>query len=206
MVKHRHSTHDGGLSVIVFASEASLANDMLTAVFSRSLISISLLIAFTTTIAPGAGRLDYPEPNGYVNDFGNVIGIDTRDRLSALCTELDQKTHAQVAIVTIETLHGAPLEHYATSLFNKWGIGHKDDYRGILILLSLSDRKSRIEIGRGFEALFPNERVAKIAAEMNPDLRQQHYSQAVLRCTRSLATIVAQERGVKLDALNSSSP
>jgi uncharacterized protein len=82
----------------------------------------------------------------------------------------------------------------------------KDDNRGILILLSLSDRKSRIEIGRGFEALFPNERVAKIAAEMNPDLRQQHYSQAVLRCTRSLATIVAQERGVKLDALNSSSP
>jgi uncharacterized protein len=179
---------------------------MLTPVSSRSLISISLLIAITTTISPGQGSRDYPEPKGYVNDFANVIAIDTRDRLSALCAELDQKTHAQVAIVTIETLRRAPLDHYATSLFNKWGIGHKDDNRGILILLSLSDRKSRIEIGRGFEALFPNERVAKIVAEMNPDLRQQHYGQAVLRCTRSLATIVAQERGVKLEALNSCSP
>jgi uncharacterized protein len=180
---------------------------MLAAVFSRSLISISLLIALTATLTAGAdtATLDYPKPKGYVNDFGNVIDANSTDRLNALCTELDQKTHAQVAIVTIESLRGAPIEHYATSLFNKWGIGHKDDNRGILILLALSDRKSRIEIGRGFEALFPNERVAKIVAEMVPDLKQQHYSQALLRCTRTIATIVAQERGVKLRELDPSS-
>jgi uncharacterized protein len=185
-------------------SGPSLANVMLPAVFSRSLISISLLIAFAATTAVGSGTSDYPEPKGYVNDYGNGIDVDTRARLNALCAELDQTTHAQVAIVTIETLHGALLEHYATSLFNKWGIGHKDDNRGILVLLVLSDRKYRIEIGRGFEALFPDERVAKIGAEMVPDLKLRHYSQALLRCTRTLAMIVAQERGVTLHELNPS--
>jgi uncharacterized protein len=178
---------------------------MLTRVLSRSLIFLALLFAIATHIAPGAEKSDYPEPKGYVSDFGNVVGIDTSDRLNALCKELDQKAHAQVAIVTIESLRGAPLEHYATSLFNKWGIGYKDDNRGILILLALSDRKSRIEIGRGFESLFPNERAAKIVAEMVPDLKQQHYDQALLRCTRTIATIVAQERGVKLHELDSGS-
>ena len=178
---------------------------MLTLVLSRPLIFVALLIAFTTTIAPGAERAEYPQPNGYVNDFGNVIGVDTRDRLNSLCKELDQKAHAQVAIVTIESLRGAPLDDYATSLFNKWGIGHKDDNRGILILLALSDRKSRLEIGRGFEVLFPDERAAQIVAEMVPDLRQQHYSQGLLRCTRTIATIVAQERGVNLRELDPSS-
>jgi uncharacterized protein len=172
---------------------------MLRPMLPRSLTSISLLIALTATLTTGgsAATLDYPEPRGYVNDFANVIDAQSRDRLNALCTELDQNAHAQIAIVTIESLRGAPIEHYATSLFNKWGIGHKDDNRGILILLALSDHKSRIEIGRGFEALFPNERVANIVADMVPDLKQQQYSRALLHCTRTIATIVAQERGVK---------
>jgi uncharacterized protein len=77
----------------------------------------------------GAAPLDYPEPKGYVNDVANVIDVQSRDRLNALCTELDQNAHAQVAIITIESLRGAPIEPYATSLFNKWGIGHKYDNR-----------------------------------------------------------------------------
>ena len=175
--------------------------------FWRTLTSVSLLITLIATLAAdgGAAPLDYPEPKGYVNDFANVIDVQSRDRLNALCTELDENAHAQVAIVTIESLRGAPIESYATSLFNKWGIGHKDDNRGILILLALSDHKSRIEIGRGFEALFPDERVAKIVADMVPDLKQRHYSQALLRCTRTIATTVAQERGVKFRELDPSS-
>ena len=39
----------------------------------------------------------------------------------------------------------------------------------MLILLSLGERKYRIEVGRGFETLFPNDRVAKIGAEMVPE-------------------------------------
>ena len=174
--------------------------------FSRSLTFISLLIVLTATFTAGGGAatLDYPEPKGYVNDFANVIDAKSRDRLNELCTALDQNAHAQAAIVTIESLRGAPIEHYATSLFNKWGIGHKNDNRGILILLALSDHKSRIEIGRGFEGLFPDERVAKIVADMVPDLKQRHYSQALLRSTRTIATIVAQERGVKFPELDPS--
>lgn len=178
-----------------------MANGMLTLVLSTPLIVVVLLIGIAKSFAPGA---EYPEPKGYVNDFGNVIGIDTSHRLNALCIELDQKAHAQIAIVTIESLGGIPLEDFATSLFNKWGVGHKDDDRGILILLALSDRKSRLEIGRGVESLFPNERAAKLVAEMVPDLKQQHYDQALLRCTRTVAMIVAQERGVKLHELDSS--
>jgi len=167
-------------------------------VFLRSVLSISLLMAAVPPTLVG-GKSDHPQPKGYVNDFANVIDVNTRDRLIALCTELDQKTHAQIAVVTIDTLGGDSIDDYATSLFNRGGIGHKkDDNRGILILLSLSNRKYRIEIGRGFEALFPNDRVARIGAEMVPDLKKQKYSEAVLHSTRVIASIIAKERGVNL--------
>ena len=86
-------------------------------------------------------------------------------------------------------------------LFNEWGIGHKEDNRGLLVLLSMEEHRSRIEVGRGFETLFPNERVAAIVADMAPDLKVHHYSQALLSCTKTLASAVAQEKHVQLRSL-----
>jgi uncharacterized membrane protein YgcG len=82
----------------------------------------------------------------------------------------------------------------ATSLLNNWGIRHKDDDQGTLILLVLSERKYHIEIGPEFEALFPNERVTKIGAEMVPVLMLKQYGDAVLSCSQTLARIVAGQR------------
>lgn len=169
--------------------------------FLRSILSVLLLITSVPSVLAGDGNSDHIEPRGYVNDFANVIDADAKDRLTTLCTELDRKTHAQIAVVTIETLGGASINEYATSLFNRWGIGHKDDNRGILILLALSERKYRIEIGRGFESLLPNDRVARIGTEMIPDLKKRKYSEAVMHSTSVMATIIAKEQGVKLTAL-----
>ena len=93
------------------------------------------------------------------------------------------------------------IDDYALHLFNEWGIGHKEDNRGLLVLLSMEERKARIEVGRGFETLFPDERAAAILAEMIPDLKVHHYGQALLSCTKTLASAVAQERHVQLRSL-----
>lgn len=97
---------------------------------------------------------DPGKPTGYVNDFANVIDDSTKDRVTAICKELDQKAHAQIAVVTINTLGGADINPYASALFNRWGIGYKGDNPGILILLALSDRKWRIEIARDSNLYF----------------------------------------------------
>ncbi|HKR82954.1 MAG TPA: TPM domain-containing protein [Terriglobales bacterium] len=158
-------------------------------------------MATSVAIPAGEKRRTFPQPTGYVNDFATVIDATTKDQLGALCTELDRKTNAQIAVVTVRTLAGSSIEDYAFRLFNEWGIGHKEDNRGLLILLSMAEQKYRIEVGRGFETLFPNERVEKIGAQMVPDLKVEHYSQALLTCTRTLASVVAEEKHVQLRSL-----
>ncbi len=167
----------------------------------RSILSVLLLITSVPSVGAAEEKSDQIQPKGYVNDYANVIDAGTKDRLTTLCMELDRKTHAQITVVTVQTLGGASINTYATSLFNRWGVGHMDDNRGVLILLSLSDHKYRIEIGRGFESLFPNDRVARIGAEMIPDLKKQKYSEAVMHSTSVMAAIIAEERGVRLTAL-----
>lgn len=166
-----------------------------------SLLVLGFLAAGTSILGGGTKR-EFPKPTGYVNDFANVVDVPTKNRLAAICAEVDKKTNAQIAVVTIQTLAGSPIEDYALHLFNEWGIGHKQDNRGLLILLSMAEHKYRIEVGRGFENLFPNDRVAKIGSEMVPDLKVQHYGPAVLRCTRTLAAIAAEEKRVQLQSLS----
>ncbi len=171
----------------------------------RRALTVSLLMLSLFAPSAATAQLERPKPKGWVNDFANVISSKAKKRLTALCVEVDEKTHAQIAVVTIDSTGSTSIDDYATSLFNRWGIGHKGENRGIMIILAISDRKYRIEVGRGFETLFPNERVVGIGAEMVPDLKQQHYSEALLHTTDEIAHIIAKDRGVTLSTVGSES-
>src|SRR6267378_4315582 len=62
---------------------------------------------------------------GYVSDLAGAISPETKSRLEALCTDLEQKTGAQMAIVTVQSLEGESVENYAVDLFKQLGVGSK---------------------------------------------------------------------------------
>src|SRR5438132_5519433 len=60
-----------------------------------------------------------PKPTGYVNDYAQVIDEASRRNIEQLCQELESKTGAQFAIVTLSSLQGEPVEDYAVKLFQQ---------------------------------------------------------------------------------------
>src|ERR1039458_1003367 len=86
------------------------------------------------------------KPQGYVNDFAGVLNAQAKGTLTALCAEVDQKTKAQIAIVTVSSLEGESIEQYSIDLATEWGVGPKQQARGLMILLAPNDRKDRIEV------------------------------------------------------------
>ena len=160
------------------------------------IVTLGMLALFACT--PAHPQRRFLPSSGWVSDFANVLDSDTQKRLTVMAQELDQKTHAQIAVVTVESLGGLPIERYALALFNEWGIGYKGDNCGVLILLAISDHQWRIETGRGLEALLPNERVGRIGDRMLPDLQHGDYSKAVLNTASEIATVIAVNRKVIL--------
>ena len=158
-------------------------------------ISVVLLAVPAAAQAPSPAALKY---RGYVNDFAGVVDSQWHDRLEHLSTVVDQKTKAQIAVVTIPTLEGEPIEDFANRLFETWGIGHKDT-RGLLLLLVIKDRKSRLEVGYGLEPIIPDGYSGSVLREMRPALREQKYGEALYAGSMLLAERIAQEAGVKLD-------
>src|SRR6266481_10054419 len=95
-------------------------------------------------------------PTDYVNDFAHVLDQGTIAQLDDICQQIDQKARAQIAVVTINSLDDSDIDSYAVDLYKKWGIGSKATDHGVLILLSVQDRRARIEVGYGLEPILPD--------------------------------------------------
>ncbi len=137
------------------------------------------------------------KPRGYVNDFAGVIDGNSFTQLTQLATVLEQKTKAQLALVTINTLGDEPIDDFANRLFESWGIGHKDN-RGILLVLAIKDHKSRLEVGYGLEPIIPDGFAGSVLRQMRPYLRESQYGKALLAGSWQIADVIAKESGVTL--------
>ncbi len=158
-----------------------------------------LLLGIFLAATVGIAQSSLPaKPQGYVSDFAGVLSPSARTQLTALCTEVDQKTHAQIAVVTVPSLEGKPVEDYALDLAMKWGVGPKQSSRGVLILLAIRDHKYWTEVGYGLEPILPDGKVGGFGREAVPLLRQGNYDAALLLMTRLVANVIAQDSGVTL--------
>ena len=139
------------------------------------------------------------KPQGYVSDFAQVIDPSSKQELEQYCAMVEQKTGAQLALVTIPTLQGEPIEDVANDLFHTWGIGKKGEDNGALFLLAIQDHKSRLEVGFGLGASVPDSMAGLLLDDMRPALRQNQYGPAFLTAAERLGSTIAQSKNVTLD-------
>ena len=146
------------------------------------------------------------KPSGYVNDFAHVLTPATIAQINDLGLQLDQKAHAQVALVTINTLDGRDIESYSVDLFKQWGIGSKSTDHGVLILYAIQDHKARIEVGYGLEPILPDGKVGSFQREAIPLMRSGDYNSALILVFGRVADVIAKDAGVQLTGAQPRAP
>ena len=118
------------------------------------LFAVFVLLLAGSSVLPAERVQDLPQPTNYVNDFAGVLSPQTLASLNALCAQVDRQAHAQIAVVTIKSLDGEPIENFATALEDKWKVGKKGTDRGLLLIFATNDRKYRIEVGYGLKGFY----------------------------------------------------
>lgn len=159
---------------------------------------LSTLAFLCLPLVVQAEKLESLNPRGYVNDFAGVLDAQTTQQITELCSEVDQKAHAQMAIVTIHSLEGLEAADFANQLFKRWGVGYKGDNRGVLVLLATDDHKYWIEVGYGLEPILPDGKVGSFGREAVPKLRAGDYNGAAFLLAGRIAQVIAADRGVTL--------
>jgi uncharacterized protein len=180
-------------------------------------LTIVVLMVAAGRGLPGESVAGLPAPTGYVNDFAGVLTPETKQSLEELCTEVDQKAHAQIAVVTVQKLEADPMkgmsadqmpapsiEEFTTALEDKWKVGAKGTDRGVLVIVSLDPRKYRIEVGYGLEGILPDGKVGDIGREMQPYLHTNDYNQAIALGVRGISQVIATDAVVTLAGMDGS--
>ena len=169
----------------------------------------ALIVLLLTVLPASAAPQIPPVPTHdiYAQDYAQVLSRDTRNRINRQSSDLNAKTKAQIAVVTIPSLEGEPIEEYSLALFRKWGIGDRKLNNGVLILVAVAEKKSRIEVGYGLEGALPDAKTGRIQDEaMRPGIEAEDYNAALLNGYKAVWQEVAKEYEQQLKTSSRTSP
>ncbi len=148
--------------------------------------------------ASGAAE-NFPKPAGAVNDFARVIPPEYKNRMESLSREVLEKTGTAIVVVTMESIGDNELNDYVNSLYKAWGIGRKGEDKGVLIFLTLKERKFRIETGYGVEGILPDGLVGEIRDRYAiPFFRKGDFGQGLSNTVTAVASVVAKAANVSI--------
>lgn len=160
--------------------------------------------AFASFIIPAA-------PKAYVNDYVGLLDSSTKQKLEQTLKTFEEETSTQVLVAIFPSLEGENLEDLSIRLAEKWKAGQKDKDNGVILLVFKDDRKLRIEVGYGLEAVLTDALSKSIIQnEIVPYFKQGDYSSgilsgvaAILKATRGEYKAKKSQRneGIDLDSL-----
>jgi uncharacterized protein len=93
----------------------------------------------------------FPALTGRIVDQAAILSAADRAEIEETLRALDARASDQVVVVTVRSLQGYAIEDYGYQLGRHWQIGQAGTNNGVLLIIAPTDRKVRIEVGRGLE-------------------------------------------------------
>ena len=141
---------------------------------------IALAVLASLALAHPAGALDIPQLRGRVNDNAGMLTPQERSALEAKLQAYEEKTGQQFVLLTVPSLEGNVIEDFSIKVVEKWKLGDAKADDGLLMVISLNDRKMRIEVGYGLEGSVPDAIGARVIREvLAPAFRTGAYAQGI---------------------------
>jgi uncharacterized protein len=138
-----------------------------------------------------------PPLRARVNDLADAIPPAAEARLEEKLARLEAETSHQIAVLTVPTLAGEPIESFALRVAEAWQLGQKGVDNGILVAVAVQDRGARIEVGYGLEGVVPDV-IAKRTLEdvMFPRFRSGDFAGGI---EAGVDALIAAARGEVVD-------
>jgi len=140
----------------------------------------SLLIA---SIFASVSQADFevPKLTGPVVDRAGLIPPALEQSLDRAIRHLKAKGGSQLQVLTVKDLQGLPIEQASIQITDTWKLGTETDDNGVLLLVSLAEKKIRIEVGQGLEGVLTDAQSRRIIdTVIVPLFRSGHPESAIL--------------------------
>lgn len=136
----------------------------------------------------------FPKLDSRVIDEAKILSPNVKKDIDLILKEEEEKSSNQIVVVILNSLHGYTIEEYSYQLGRYWQIGQKDKNNGVLLVISMDERKIRIEVGYGLEGALTD----KIAYEIinytiKPNFKANQYELGILKAVNEIIASIKGE-------------
>ncbi|AGW86202.1 hypothetical protein K645_2116 [Blattabacterium sp. (Nauphoeta cinerea)] len=154
--------------------------------------SISIiLIYFCSNFMQGQFYIpEVPKKIYPVQDYAGVLSKKQVEKLNQKLISYSKITSTEILVSIIQDLHGEDPNLLASRWGEKWKIGQYHENNGIIILLSIYDRKISIQNGYGIEPYMTDFLTMEIIEKIKPFLKNNFYYKAIDYGTQEIFKIL----------------
>ena len=173
----------------------------------RIISYLMLLMVVTTLMSMLTGcttsekkSISSVENDVYIKNEDSIIADDVKENLTQTLVELESKTEVEFSVMSVESLLDRNIEEYANTIFNTLDIGDN----GVLLLFSRSDKKVRLEFGRGLEEYLNDSICDRILdTYFVPYCETNEYAKAIEMTETAVLTVISGEYKIDIQGLES---
>ena len=142
----------------------------------------------------------FPKLEGRIIDQVNLLSPAIKNDINSILKDHEKRKTNQIVVVILDSLHGYEIEDYSYQLGRYWGIGEKEKNNGVLLVISMAEKKIRIEVGYGLEGALTD----KISHEIinytiMPNFKAKQYELGVLKAVNEIILSIQGEYSPKVD-------
>lgn len=150
----------------------------------------------------GLWAVPVPSWTGPVNDTAGIMSETEKMELTEYLTALNDQTGVQIAVLTVPSLEGEPIETFSLDVAEAWKLGQADTDNGALLVVSLDDRELRIETGYGLEPLLTDVKCGLIIRNViAPYFRSGDYGAGIIAGIRNMAGVATDNAELVAEAV-----
>ncbi len=165
-----------------------------------SIIICTLLICLSPVFAT---RIPTQDQSIYVNDYADVIDSSIKKELVSINQSSDHKNGGYVVVATFDFVDD-DLYDFSYRLFNRWGIGDKNNNNGVLLVLDIGNDNYSYILGSGIEKILSDGNAKSIIDKyMEPDFAKKNYGEALLKTSKQFLNVI-EDSGFKVSDSRSS--
>lgn len=134
-----------------------------------------------------AWAFDVPPLTGPVVDQVGLLSASTRQQLENVLQQTYRSRGPQVQVLIVSSLGDTSIEQAAIQVFERWKLGSEKEDNGVLFLIAPTEKKLRIEVGRGLEGDIPDAIAKRIVSDIvRPYFQQGEFNAGVVHGVQAI--------------------
>lgn len=133
-----------------------------------------------------------PKRSGYVVDQAKVLSQNEIINISMFIDEFHRRHGPMIQVLIIKSLGGETIEGFSIRVADLWKVGDKKRDDGVILVISINDRKMRLEVGQGLEGKIPDILAGRIIdGVIAPHFRNKEYYNGIFDGVKFIAKLAS---------------